>query len=163
MIDWHSHILPGVDDGARSIEESLEMLNLAKQQGVTDVFCTSHNGYSFDDGEAYLRSFSLLKQVKNEAGIQIKLHKGCEVLSAGKQDEVMIFGMDYALYSENGFRLYQINNFLYQSEWDYIEEVWVCDDFNGEYDAEAVARSRYEDMLCEQGKNEAKGVSDEVY
>ena len=54
----------------------------------------------------------------------------------------------------------KVNN---DPEWDYIEEVWVCDDFDGEYDAEAVARSRYEDMLCEQGKNKAKGVSDDIY
>lgn len=65
----------------------------------------------------------LIPFTKNRSDLlEIAHDKGSEVLSAGKQDEVMIFGMDYALYSENGFRLYQINNFLYQSEWDYIEE-----------------------------------------
>ena len=60
---------------------------------------------------------------KNRADLlEISYDKGLEVLSAGKMEEVMIFGMDYALYSENGFKLYQINNFLYQSEWEYIRE-----------------------------------------
>ena len=48
--------------------------------------------------------------------------KGQEILSAGMIDEVMIFGMDYALYSETGFQLYRINNFLYESQWNYISD-----------------------------------------
>ena len=54
--------------------------------------------------------------------LEIAGDKGREVLSAGMMEEVMIFGMDYALYSENGFQLYKINNFLYDSQWSYIAE-----------------------------------------
>lgn len=61
--------------------------------------------------------------VKNRADLlEIATDKGKEVLSAGLSEEVMIFGMDYALYSENGFQLYKINNFLYSSEWDRIAD-----------------------------------------
>ncbi len=42
MIDWHTHILPGMDDGSRSVEQSLEMLALLAQQGVTTVVATPH-------------------------------------------------------------------------------------------------------------------------
>lgn len=42
MIDFHSHILPGVDDGSKSVEMSLEMLRLSASQGVTDVCLTPH-------------------------------------------------------------------------------------------------------------------------
>lgn len=42
MIDIHSHILPKFDDGARSMEESLEMLRESKRQGVNKVVSTSH-------------------------------------------------------------------------------------------------------------------------
>ena len=35
FIDIHSHILPGVDDGSRSMEESLEMLRIAEAEGVS--------------------------------------------------------------------------------------------------------------------------------
>ena len=102
IVDLHMHIVPGVDDGARSIEESIEMLKLAEQQGVTDVFCTSHNGYSFEDGEAYLRSYSLLKQAANRAGIPIRLHKGCEVLCASEYMEDIIYGLDEGVFSTLG-------------------------------------------------------------
>lgn len=42
MIDFHSHILPGVDDGSRSIQESLAMLRQSFLQGVDLVVATSH-------------------------------------------------------------------------------------------------------------------------
>ena len=37
MVDFHCHILPGVDDGSKSVEESLQMLHLEQQQGVDAV------------------------------------------------------------------------------------------------------------------------------
>ena len=42
FIDFHSHILPGVDDGADSLETSLNMLALSKKQGVDRIVSTSH-------------------------------------------------------------------------------------------------------------------------
>ena len=41
-IDCHSHLLPGVDDGSRTMEESLEMLGLLRSQGVTRAMLTPH-------------------------------------------------------------------------------------------------------------------------
>jgi len=42
MIDLHTHILPEMDDGARSIEESISMLRLQREQGVSTVVLTPH-------------------------------------------------------------------------------------------------------------------------
>lgn len=42
MIDFHSHILPGIDDGSKSTEESLEMLDMLRAQGVDTVAATPH-------------------------------------------------------------------------------------------------------------------------
>lgn len=42
MIDIHSHILPGMDDGSRSVEESLAMLEALAAQGITCVAATPH-------------------------------------------------------------------------------------------------------------------------
>ena len=42
MIDFHSHILPGIDDGSRDVGMSLQMLNAMKKQGVETVCATSH-------------------------------------------------------------------------------------------------------------------------
>ena len=42
MIDLHSHILPGIDDGARSLEVSLEMARIAVADGTRVMACTPH-------------------------------------------------------------------------------------------------------------------------
>lgn len=40
MIDLHCHILPGVDDGPKTIDESLKMALKAREQGITHLMCT---------------------------------------------------------------------------------------------------------------------------
>jgi protein-tyrosine phosphatase len=47
MVDIHSHILPGLDDGAQTIEESLEMLRIAAAGGTTDIVATPHANSEF--------------------------------------------------------------------------------------------------------------------
>ena len=42
MIDIHSHIIPKIDDGSKSIEESLNMIKEASKEGFTDIILTSH-------------------------------------------------------------------------------------------------------------------------
>ena len=40
--DWHSHILPGVDDGVKFMDDSLKILEYYEQVGVSNVWCTPH-------------------------------------------------------------------------------------------------------------------------
>ena len=42
MVDIHSHILFGVDDGAENLKESLALLRQAEEAGYTDIGCSSH-------------------------------------------------------------------------------------------------------------------------
>lgn len=42
MIDLHNHLLPGIDDGARKLEETLQLLRLARQDGVRTIVATPH-------------------------------------------------------------------------------------------------------------------------
>ena len=42
MIDFHSHILPGIDDGARDVETSLKMLSVCRDTGIETVLMTPH-------------------------------------------------------------------------------------------------------------------------
>lgn len=48
IVDFHSHILPGIDDGASNLEASLEMLKLSRSQGVDIIVSTSHY-YNFQE------------------------------------------------------------------------------------------------------------------
>ena len=43
LIDIHCHILPGVDDGSKSMEESLAMLRIAQQNAIRTIIVTPHN------------------------------------------------------------------------------------------------------------------------
>lgn len=61
-VDFHSHILPDIDDGSGSVEESLELLRMLRAQGVTRVVATPH----FYSDEMKLDEF--LKKRERSAG-----------------------------------------------------------------------------------------------
>ena len=54
MIDVHSHILPGIDDGSRNVEMSLKMLREEWEQGIKDIFLTPHFYADMTDPEKFL-------------------------------------------------------------------------------------------------------------
>lgn len=62
MRDIHCHILPGVDDGARDLAMSLEMLDAARSVGITRIVCTSHCRDPYFDYERMRASFTLLRE-----------------------------------------------------------------------------------------------------
>ena len=76
MVDIHCHILPGVDDGAESLEESLAMLTKAAAAGVEVVVATPHllrGSYEVDSLERQQMTADLQKAAdENEIRIQIK-------------------------------------------------------------------------------------------
>lgn len=81
MIDIHSHILYGVDDGSESREMSLEMLRMSEASGVTDIFATPHvnrKGLVPDWTDLQAKAAEL-QRAADEAGIQITIHLGAEV------------------------------------------------------------------------------------
>ncbi len=80
MIDIHCHILPGVDDGAKTMEESLEMLLMASNDGITDVIATPHFSSTYIQSVEKIRANvkELQYQAKNN-NININIHYGFEV------------------------------------------------------------------------------------
>ena len=82
MIDFHSHVLPGIDDGSGSVEESREMLEALAAQGVDLVALTSHYYASRHTPEQFLErrqaAFERLRPALTEETPQLRL--GAEVL-----------------------------------------------------------------------------------
>ena len=81
MIDWHSHILPGMDDGSKNVEESLAMLKMHAEQKVATVIATPHF-YANDEGvsaflERRAKAYETLKAQLPENAPRILL--GAEV------------------------------------------------------------------------------------
>ena len=74
--DWHSHILPGVDDGIRTQEQSRKVLAFYAEAGVTDVWLTPHVMEDIPNTPAALKErFSVLKSAY--AG-PVRLHLAAE-------------------------------------------------------------------------------------
>lgn len=82
MIDIHSHILPGIDDGARNVEESMDLIRQAYSNGVTDIIVTPHymtgSDYISDNAEKRKVITRLKYYVKKEK-IPINIYLGNEV------------------------------------------------------------------------------------
>lgn len=54
MIDFHTHILPGMDDGSKDVRQSLEMLRMEQKMGIDTVFLTPHFYASQNSPEVFL-------------------------------------------------------------------------------------------------------------
>ncbi len=81
MIDFHSHILPNIDDGSRSIDETFNLINEAKKAGFDSIILTSHymEGYyetNIPERQVWLKV--ILDNLK-EKGIDINLYLGNEI------------------------------------------------------------------------------------
>ena len=80
LIDIHCHIIPGVDDGAESLEDAVRMLRMEYAQGVRKIIATPHYRklYFETPAEIIKRQFGLLKRAAAAAEIDIELYLGCE-------------------------------------------------------------------------------------
>ena len=75
MVDIHSHIIPGIDDGAQSIDDSINILKIAESEGITAMVATPHLKpalfFRKEDLSINKKSFDtkyqlLQKQIKNK-------------------------------------------------------------------------------------------------
>lgn len=91
MIDFHSHIIPEIDDGSRSIEETMLLLEEAKNAGFTAIISTSHylpEHYEFDDltREKFLE---IIKMGASNLGVDIELCLGSEIYASYDMVELL--------------------------------------------------------------------------
>lgn len=80
MIDLHSHILPGIDDGARDLSVSLAMARMFVADGVTTVACTPHilPGVYHNSGPAIRSAVAELQQALDAQQIPLQLVAGAD-------------------------------------------------------------------------------------
>lgn len=76
MVDIHSHIVYGVDDGARTLEDSIAMLKMAADCGTTDIVATPHSDlkYAFNPTLVTGR----IAELQSRVGGLIRIHRGCD-------------------------------------------------------------------------------------
>ncbi len=122
MIDVHSHILPFVDDGSSSVEESLGMLKAMEEKGITDVICTPHYGNAYVYLPKELKKvFSDFSKEKEKAGIKVNIYLGQEILYNKQVKANLLEGKNVSL---NGSP-YILIEFDYCSGYDMTEAVYT--------------------------------------
>lgn len=80
MIDWHCHLLPGLDDGAKNLDESIAMGRLLAEAGFVEIYCTPHclHGAYDNTPEGVRQATAFLQQVFQKEHIPLELHPGME-------------------------------------------------------------------------------------
>ena len=100
MIDIHSHLLYGIDDGPMEIGESIELLKQAISVGYTGIVCSSHYYIGRFENRDYDKNFDILEKKIVEENLNIRIYKGNE------------FAL-FPNYSEHEERINRINNGRY--------------------------------------------------
>lgn len=102
MIDLHIHILPGLDDGAETMEDALEMARISAESGVDTVVASSHgnfDGYEPEElYERYERKFQTFQERLSEEEIPLKVCRGM----AGKRQAAALYQRKKASHNKRG-------------------------------------------------------------
>lgn len=115
MIDWHSHILPSIDDGSASAEESVLLIEEERKQGVATVILTPH--FYANDGtvEAFLKrrdkALALIKKRRTEEpprlilGAEVRYFRGISRMERLKDlriegSKLLLLEMPFGRWSE---------------------------------------------------------------
>ncbi|OQB12022.1 MAG: Tyrosine-protein phosphatase CpsB [Firmicutes bacterium ADurb.Bin193] len=84
MVDLHSHILPALDDGAKDVDEALQMLRLAKTQGVDTMVATPHYHSAVNTIDTFIQTrnaayLSLINTIETQEEPVPEIMLGAEV------------------------------------------------------------------------------------
>jgi len=110
MIDIHSHILPGLDDGSKSLEESVAMLRQAAAAGTTDIVASPHANqeYEFDPLEVERK----IGELQAAAGEVPRIHFGCDFhLTLENIEDALRSPGKYSI-DHRGYLLVEFSDFL---------------------------------------------------
>lgn len=93
MIDIHTHIIPNIDDGSKSVESSFEMFKEASKVGFTDIILTPHYIKDFNENSVNIREYWVksLNDALKELKIPIKVYVGNEVYVCENLDELIYY------------------------------------------------------------------------
>jgi protein-tyrosine phosphatase len=81
FVDIHCHLIPGIDDGARSWDESLAMARIAVADGIATITATPHQlgSYSHNDGELIHSRTAELRKFLHDHDVPLRVLAGADV------------------------------------------------------------------------------------
>ena len=91
MIDIHTHIIPKIDDGSKSIEETFEIFKEAANEGFTDIILTPHYIRGYYETNTNIREFwtKSIQDTLKQLDIPVKVYVGNEVYVCEDIDELI--------------------------------------------------------------------------
>lgn len=118
LIDIHSHILPGLDDGSGSMEETLEMLFQAEKEGIGIIIATPHYKPMRRSAgrEKTVRVLEQVGEAAKKAGLSIRLEAGNELYYSSETLEALKAGEVLTLAGSS----YVLTEFSPEEDFDYI-------------------------------------------
>lgn len=88
MVDIHTHIIFGVDDGARTIDDSIETLEYLKKNNINEVICTPHIRYGSREHIIKIKeNYLKLRDIAKRMGIDLYL--GTEILMTSETTDLL--------------------------------------------------------------------------
>ena len=118
LFDIHCHIVPSVDDGSSSVEESFKMLQMEYRQGVRGIIATPHYRFQMFETpvETVEQQFLLLKRLARKVAPDLHVYLGCEFHSNMQMVEMLL---NNEIHTMAGSR-YVLTEFSGASSADYI-------------------------------------------
>lgn len=109
MIDIHTHIIPNIDDGSNSIEETFALLKEAVDAGFTDVILTPHYIKEYYETNTNIREYWVksIQEALNKLEIPIKVYVGNEIYVCEDMDK-LIFENDVSTLNNSKYVLFEL-------------------------------------------------------
>jgi len=110
-VDLHSHLIPGIDDGAKDLETSLLLIKELKALGYKKLITTPHISDMFpNSSRTILEGYRILKEELSKQNIQIELEIGAEYY-ADEQFEILLESNDILSFGKERYLLFELSYF----------------------------------------------------
>lgn len=173
-IDCHSHILYGIDDGSKSIEQSIEILKKMSNLGFKKIVLTPHYiSYYHANNQIKKDILNVLKEKIQEENIDIELYLANEVritsniLELINKDEISLLGNYLFLELPFDNRIYNLDKIIYELQTNNINVILVHperynyltkEDYEKLIDSDVLFQVNYESIIGKYGFGAKKRV-----
>lgn len=119
LVDMHCHVLPGIDDGSKSMEQSLNMVKIAASEGIGTMILTPHfhPGKGNRDVDKWNETVNALKEAVRNEGIEMDFHLGSELFYTHDVPEAIESGKAITMAGSD----YVLLEFRTETEYSYIK------------------------------------------
>src|SRR5215212_10622504 len=110
MIDIHSHILPGLDDGAKTLDDSVAMVRMAAAAGTTDIVASPHANqeYAFDPQTVEQK----ISELQAAVGEKPRIYYGCDFHLTPENIDNALHSYERYSINHKGYLLVEFSDFL---------------------------------------------------